>query len=303
MKSNKPKSIKATSSHAPKVAVTRALPPGAVVNPPKLSGPPPIIKRSGPPPIVAAWGKTAGEFPAVVAAEKAHLQVKHRPPMPGATHIIFRSIPDKDGAVSTVVVPIGRYGDFSSARGTVSYGKLIGPEEFRYAPGEAPALWHPPVPVGSTHFEFILGDGTVMQQPLKFIGEYEFRKGKLRFGTLHGRDQFTSLMPPGGDDYVPHNPKPAGGPPPIKRSGPPPIAGVPAARKTRVPSAGGKREGVCGFIDNTIEEADGKLTVEEVLAIVIAKFPERDPGATMSTIRARPSHMRAAGKTPKAFKK
>jgi hypothetical protein len=79
------------------------------------------------------------------------------------------------------------------------------------------------------------------------------------------------------------------------------LAKRPAFQKQpRAPRAAGG-ESVCGFIDGLI--AEGGRTKEEVLALVLAKFPGRDAKATMSTIGVRPSHMRAAGKTPQPFKK
>lgn len=230
---------------APKVkspAVNKSLPAGVhIIERPK--GPPPIVKKGPPPPAPFLQRPgTQPQFSEVVAAERAaQPKIEHRPILQGATHLEFTSEPNKSGQVTVVVAPIKAFGDFSSLKGTIRYGKLVGTDTFRYAPGEAPA-----------------------KQDTE-------------------QDEKVVAFP--------------------ARKGPPPPPGSAPAKPARTPSAGGKREGVCGFIDDTIEAADGEQTAEEILAIVLAKFPGRDAAATMSTIRARPSHMRKAGKTPKPFRK
>lgn len=220
MKKKKP----VKKSNAP--AVTKTLAPNTRILPP----PPPPKKQPPPPPPppLQRTGVTP-DFKVVVAAERAALpKVQHREPIAGATHLEFTSADGK----TVVVAPVKAFGDFSSAKGTVRYGRLVGPDTFRYAEGEAPENHADP--------------------------------------TDH-------------DVRVPGTP-----PPPPKPKTP------------RAPGSG-KREGVCGFIDATIME--GGRTAEEVLAIVLEKFPGRDPKATLSTIRCRPSHIRKAGNQPPPFKK
>jgi hypothetical protein len=65
--------------------------------------------------------------------------------------------------------------------------------------------------------------------------------------------------------------------------------------------AGPKREGVCAFIDNLVMQ--GGRTKEQILALVLAEFPDRDSAKTLTTIGIRPSHLRKAGQTPPPFKK
>jgi hypothetical protein len=53
----------------------------------------------------------------------------------------------------------------------------------------------------------------------------------------------------------------------------------------------------CSFIDDLLEQGD--LTLSQILEKALAKFPQATKQATMGTIRARPAHMRKAGKVPK----
>lgn len=52
----------------------------------------------------------------------------------------------------------------------------------------------------------------------------------------------------------------------------------------------------CAYIDSLYT---GDFTIQEILEHTLAKFPEADPKATLSTVRARPGHIRKAGGTPK----
>lgn len=55
-------------------------------------------------------------------------------------------------------------------------------------------------------------------------------------------------------------------------------------------------ESKCAYIDSLLEK--GKHTFTQIAKLACEKFGS-DPKSTMNTVRARPSHMRKAGKTPK----
>lgn len=196
-------------------------------------------------------GRLQGEFPSVIAAERAALPgIRHRQPVPGCTHLIITL---KNGETIVTDIHCLERGDFDKIPGEIRFGKLIGPDNFRYAPGEDPG----------DRTEVIIDDA-----------------GKVVSSESIGRKK---------------------GPP--KAVATTSDGEAPAPKSGRKPSAGGKREGVCGFIDQTIMDAAGKLTAEQVLDIVMKQFPDRDRSATLNTVRARPSHMRKAGKEPQPFKK
>lgn len=88
--------------------------------------------------------------------------------------------------------------------------------------------------------------------------------------------------------------------PAADRIKPRPPGATEADLPARVTRPAAKREGVCAFIDERIME--GGRTAEEVLALVMAKFPGRDPKSTLATVKTRPSHIKAKGTTPPAFK-
>lgn len=54
------------------------------------------------------------------------------------------------------------------------------------------------------------------------------------------------------------------------------------------------------FIDSLYEQ--GGLTQQQILDMTVKQFPDADPAKTLSTIKARPSHMRKAGKIPSWIK-
>ncbi len=62
-----------------------------------------------------------------------------------------------------------------------------------------------------------------------------------------------------------------------------------------------KGSGKCAFIDELILK--GGKTVEQIADLVLKRFPEADLAKTISTVKIRPSHIRAAGKVPKPFLK
>jgi hypothetical protein len=189
------------------------------------------------------------------------------------------------------------------------------------------------IPTGATHLEYKTSRIAIVDT-INHVHDFTHMRGELRFGKyLRGSDRFEYLDE--GRDRAegtcevnkartreddaqvervvrehPELPKP----PKFKfgkpQAGVTKPGNVPAdavviddiSKKLtpRAPRAAGG-ESVCGFIDGLI--AEGGRTKEEVLALVLAKFPGRDAKATMSTIGVRPSHMRAAGKTPQPFKK
>lgn len=57
-----------------------------------------------------------------------------------------------------------------------------------------------------------------------------------------------------------------------------------------------KPQSKCAFIDDLLES--GKHTLSEILDKTIEAFPKAAKKSTMATIRARPTHMRKAGRTP-----
>lgn len=73
-----------------------------------------------------------------------------------------------------------------------------------------------------------------------------------------------------------------------------------AQPKVKAPKAERKGPSKCAFIDAmlTVPKATskGKHTKEQVLAAVLKAFPGSDEKSTASTINARPSHIRKAGK-------
>lgn len=100
----------------------------------------------------------------------------------------------------------------------------------------------------------------------------------------NGNGDFSS-MPPGGTVRT------VGKGPPGKVAPPTPTAKKP----------GMKKEGVCAFIDALIME--GTRTAEAIRDLTLAKFPGRDPQATLSTVKTRPAHIKGKGQVPPPFKK
>ena len=158
---------------------------------------------------------------------------------------------------------------------------------------------HPEPPDDCSHLEFVYeGGGTHIVAPAKTWMDYAKVPGVMRYGQLVDEVGYQRGKQ-GSFRYHPAfdpTPKEAA----IAHKGPPPPPGTaPAKPKTPRAPGSGKREGVCAFIDATIME--GGRTAEEILELVMAKFPGRDPKATLSTIRCRPSHIRKAGNNPPAF--
>lgn len=157
------------------------------------------------------------------------------------------------------------------------------------------------IPAGATHLEFT-NSRVAIVSPLHTLSDFKTMRGSVRFGRLRYNEEF---IPMGGPEPVAAERevvvvKPAPAPKPAK------VAKVAAPVATKQPKAAKpagkaapKGESVCGYIDALIVEKS--RTVAEIVALVLAKFPGRDPKATESTVRVRPSHIRKAGKVPKPF--
>lgn len=179
----------------------------------------------------------------------------------------------------------------------------------------APPKFHLPVkpqPLEATHVEYsrdpiykngvMVDPGLTVVSPAHHASDFSSAKvGRIRWGRLVGNDDFRP--DPSEEDQAPASApqmapltKPVPPPPPGKRQPPPPPGARPAA-----PSAPRKRDGVCGFIDEIIMQ--GGRTKEQILELVLAQFPGRDPKATLTTIGIRPSHIRAKGGNPPPFVK
>ncbi len=181
------------------------------------------------------------------------------------------------------------------------------------------------IPTGATHLEYKTSR-VALVDTINHVNDFTHMRGELRFGKyLRGSDRFEYMDE--GSERVdgtcevnkarkreedagvervvrehPELPKPPKKKPEnATQAVVAALAKNPAFQKApRAPRPAGG-ESVCGFIDGLI--AEGGRTKEEILALVLAKFPGRDAKATLSTIGVRPSHMRAAGKTPQPFKK
>jgi hypothetical protein len=165
---------------------------------------------------------------------------------------------------------------------------------------------HPAPPPDCTHYEFISAEGGVaVTGPVDTAGDFAKTKGTMRYGKLVNDSEWRKGKPEGfryHPDYEPQSRRQAAAAEPGENlPGTEEASGTTKPKPARAPSAGGKREGVCGFIDATIME--GGRTVAQILEIVLAKFPGRDPKATESTIRCRPSHIKKRGEVPPAFVK
>lgn len=189
------------------------------------------------------------------------------------------------------------------------------------------------IPNGATHFEYSTSR-IALVDTVNHVQDVAHMRGQLRFGILRAGDRFEYLdegteLKDGTclvnkDKQVervvrehPELPKPpkkkaADQPspyatmvlpkPPAKKTPSQPVATgkTPSAKVARPPKPAGG-ESVCGFIDKLIEE--GGRTKVEICALVLKKFPDRNEKSTLNTIGVRPTHMRAAGRTPQPFKK
>lgn len=248
----KTKSVRAASKH--------------VQNVPKKSAPPP------PPPPRHLTGKGAtpepvGTFKPVYVKDHGSTRAAHRQDPEGLPFVL--DLPTRPARAThlrwtdghtTVEVPVGHYGDFSSMKkGHVEWGIVR----------DGDGAW---IPVSEA------------------VGRASHAEAR--------------------DTPVPTR---AGPPPPPPPPGAKSLQNVPswlkpkvapAAKPPRTPKPAGtgpKKEGVCAFIDARIME--GGRSVEDILALVMAQFPGRDAAATTSTIKTRPSHIKAKGMTPPAFVK
>lgn len=182
------------------------------------------------------------------------------------------------------------------------------------------------IPPGATHIEYSTSRIAIVDT-VNHVHDFTGMRGQLRFGKYHrGSDRFEYLdegteLKEGTCVENKEKKREAGfydgkEPERIVREHPelpkPPkktvsqavvdaLAKNPAFQKQpRAPRPAGG-ESVCGFIDSLIIE--GGRTKDEILKVVLAKFPGRDPKSTLSTIGVRPAHIRKAGKVPQPFKK
>lgn len=132
------------------------------------------------------------------------------------------------------------------------------------------------------HFRQEQKDGTFVNVSAPYPGHGDFSSAKGGTVTIT-RDDGTDPVP-AKERIKPHLPGAT-------------EADLPASLKKPAQ----KREGVCAFIDNLIME--GGRTAEEVCELTLAKFPGRDPKATLSTVKTRPAHIKAKGLVPPPFKK
>lgn len=140
-----------------------------------------------------------------------------------------------------------------------------------------------------THLEFTTADGrTTVVCPVNCFGDFSSLRGTIKYGRLRY-----------GDDFIP---RPEDLPQDADL-----LPGTTAAVNTATPkpprakTVGGAREGVCDFIDKLIM-AGGK-TAQQICDLTVTAFPGRDPAATLSTVKTRPSRLKGKGITAPAFVK
>lgn len=227
----------------------------------------------------------------------------HKTRRKDTTHLL------EETKISVIATPLKRWPKHKSKN--AGYGKP------RYMQVPTSSENKVSIPTGATHLEYSTSRIAIVDT-INHVNDFTHMRGQLRFGKYHrGGDRFEYLdegtelkdgtcvenkarkreeaeHPERVVREHPELPKP-----PKKKPGAEAAPAVkPSAPRAPRPAGG---ESVCGFIDGLI--AEGGRTKEEILALVLAKFPGRDAKATMSTIGVRPSHMRAAGKTPQPFKK
>lgn len=57
------------------------------------------------------------------------------------------------------------------------------------------------------------------------------------------------------------------------------------------------KQSKCAYIDDLLES--GKHTIAEIVELTCEKFPKANKKSTLSTVRARPAHMKKAGRVAK----
>lgn len=239
---------------------------------------------------------------------KANAYEGHKTRRKDTTHLL------EETKISVVATPLKRWPKHKSSN--AGYGKP------RYMQVPTSSENKVSIPTGATHLEYSTSRIAIVDT-INHVNDFTHMRGQLRFGKYHrGSDRFeyldegTELKDGTCVENKARKREEAEHPERVVREHPelpkPPkktvsqcvvdaLAKNPAFQKApRAPRPAGG-ESVCGFIDGLI--AEGGRTKEEILALVLAKFPGRDAKATMSTIGVRPSHMRAAGKTPQPFKK
>lgn len=154
-----------------------------------------------------------------------------------------------------------------------------------------PKVGHPQPEPGDTHMEWRSLDGRVsVVCASKGYGDFSSLPGTVRYGRLRY-----------GEDFIPdprYEKQPAAE---ALLPGTEVAEGTQAPKPPRAKTVGGKREGVCEFIDKLIME--GGRTAQQVCDLTMKQFPTRDAAATLSTVKVRPSHIKRKGGVPPAFAK
>lgn len=206
----------------------------------------------------------------------------------GATHLAYNT--NRVILIDT----INHVHDFTHMRGQLRFGRyVLSTDKFHYM-DEGEDLKEGTVEVNKARereLPLVVREHPELPKPPKF------KMGKPQHGVSKPSEKL------GSDALVVDNisslklPKP-----PAKKTPSQPVATgkTPQAKVARAPKAKGG-ESVCGYIDSLIEEKS--RTKQEILDLVLKRFPGRDAKSTMNTIGVRPTHMRAAGRSPKPFKK
>lgn len=145
-------------------------------------------KKIGPPPITTNLTKLADEsVPFVKVTKDGNYIPKAK--KKGATHKV------EETANSVLIEPLAKWPKHKNPE--KAYGAPRIPDEINHAAETAKittASWHPPIPEGTTWLEYRSGN-TIVCEEIRFLHEYENRRGTLRFGKLRYGDTFVSLMP------------------------------------------------------------------------------------------------------------
>lgn len=144
--------------------------------------------------------------------------------------------------------------------------------------------------------------GVTIVVPANAYGDFSsFKQGEVRWGYMRGPDEESDFVPLDAEGNIVDN---GTDPVPAKeriKPSPSNVGATEADLPAKVTRAPVKREGVCAFIDALIME--GTRSAEAIRDLTVAKFPGRDPQATLSTVKTRPAHIKAKGLVPPPFKK
>ncbi len=157
-----------------------------------------------------------------------------------------------------------------------------------------PLAQRPAKPAEATHCEFKACNGCTIYQDAKNAGDFSSLRGSLTWGRMRYDNDFVRMGDPAFDnpasDELVLKPADHKGPPPPPKP----------KKQPRDPNAP-KGEGVCAFIDNLVMQGGRKAS--DIAKLVVAKWPDRDLAATLSTVKVRPSHCKKKGLTPPPFVK